>query len=300
MCAIAGIVRFDQHAESSRKLVELMLHRMRHRGPDDRNVLVNSHAALGNARLSLVDRAQGAQPMTSPDGRWHLTYNGEVYNWRELRQLLLGNWNFRSDCDTEVVLAALVTWGEAAVGRFNGMFAFFLWDDQTETGFAARDRLGVKPFAFSHHDGVFAFGSEAKALAAISNSPRADIDAVLEYLVAPYFSGVERPMFEGIEYLQPGQCLRVSSTGIKSMTWWDWRLPAEWDSDEVRLAPALAQRLELGVQRTLRADHPVAAFLSGGLDSTLLSSLAARNGAANCERLLSNFKTNLNSITAVR
>ena len=225
MCAIAGIVRFDQPAENSRNLVELMLDRMRRRGPDDRRVLVKSHAVLGNARLSLVDRAQGAQPMTSPDGRWHLTYNGEVYNWRELRQHLLGHWDFRSECDTEVVLAALVTWGEAAVRQFNGMFAFFLWDDQNQTGFAARDRLGVKPFAFSHHDGVFAFGSEAKAFAVISNSPRADIDAVLEYLVAPYFSGVERSMFESINYLQPGQCLRVSKTGIESKTWWTGVFP---------------------------------------------------------------------------
>src|SRR5205085_2889753 len=142
-------------------------------------------------------------------------------------------------------------------------FAFFLWDDQAQTGFAARDRLGVKPFAFFNDSGVFVFSSEAKALVAMRNSPRAHVDAVLEYLIAPYFSGVERSMFAGIEYLQPGQHLRVSRAGIELKTWWDWRLPNEWEVDETRLVSDLAEHLQRGVQRTLCSDHPAGAFLSG-------------------------------------
>jgi asparagine synthase (glutamine-hydrolysing) len=279
MCAIAGIVRFDQPAETSRAAVKLMLRQMRHRGPDDSGLLINSHAALGNARLSLVDRAGGAQPMTSPNGRWHLTYNGEVYNWRELRHELSTQWTFQTECDTEVVLAALALWGEAALTRFNGMFALFLWDEQRQTGFAARDRLGVKPFVFSHEGGVFAFSSEAKALVANFEAPRANADAVLEYLIAPYFSGVERPMFATLRYLPAGQYMRVSRMGIEMETWWDWRLPNEWESDEAHLAAELTHHLESGVQHAMRTDHKAAAFLSGGLDSTLLSSLAIKQSA---------------------
>jgi len=208
MCAIAGMVCFEQPAEALVPAVKLMLHRMRHRGPDGSGVLAKTHAALGNARLSLVDLAGGSQPMSSPDGRWHLTYNGEVYNWRELRKALSTQWIFRTDADTEVVLAALALWGETALRQFNGMFALFLWDELTQTGFAARDGLGVKPLVYTHADGVFAFCSEAKALVATLAMPRANADAVLEYLVAPYFSGVESSLFATLNHLLPGQFLR--------------------------------------------------------------------------------------------
>jgi asparagine synthase (glutamine-hydrolysing) len=291
MCGIAGIVRFDQPASASRAAVELMLQRMRHRGPDNSAVIVNTCAVLGNTRLSLIDRTGGMQPMTSPDGRWHLTYNGEVYNAPELRNELRAQWTFRTRCDTEVVLAALVVWGQASLHRFNGMFALFLWDERTHTGFAARDRLGVKPFIFSHERGVFAFASEAKALLALKeNTARADMQGVLEYLVAPYFSGIERSMFATLQPLLPGEWLRVTCAGIEREAWWDWRLPEEWRQDETMLAPALADHLERGVERAMRADYPVGSFLSGGLDSTLLSSLAARRGAGELKTFTIHFQ----------
>ena len=281
MCGIAGIVRFDRPAGDSHPAVKLMLNRLRHRGPDGSHVAVNSFAALGNTRLSFLDQANGSQPMASPDGRWHLTYNGEVYNWRELREELRDHWQFRTECDTEVVLAALASWGETALPRFNGMFALFLWDEQTHRGLAARDRLGVKPFVYSYERGVFTFASEAKALiATFDSSPRADADAVLEYLVAPYFSGVERPMFESLRHLLPGQCLHLSRGALAQSTWWDWQQPDELRLDRAELAASLAGRLQRSMHRTLRSDHPMGTFLSGGLDSTLLTSLAARfNGA---------------------
>lgn len=291
MCGIAGIVRFDQPASASRPAVELMLRRMHHRGPDNSAVVVNACAALGNNRLSLLDRTGGTQPMTSPDGRWHLTYNGEVYNAPELRDELCGHWTFRTRCDTEVVLAALIVWGDAAVHRFNGMFALFLWDESTHTGFGARDRLGVKPFVFSHENGVFAFASEAKALLALKeNAPRANMQGVLEYLVAPYFSGIEHSMFAAIQPLLPGEWLRVTRAGVTRETWWDWRSPDEWRHDEATLTSALAQHLERGVERAVRADYPVGSFLSGGLDSTLLSSLAARRSSGELKTFTIHFQ----------
>ena len=278
MCAIAGMVCFEQPSGASVPAVKLMLHRMRHRGPDGSGVLAKTHAALGNARLSLVDLAGGSQPMSSPDGRWHLTYNGEVYNWRELRKALSTQWIFRTDADTEVVLAALALWGETALRQFNGMFALFLWDELTQTGLAARDGLGVKPLVYTHADGVFAFCSEAKALVATLAMPRANADAVLEYLVAPYFSGVESSLFATLNHLLPGQFLRISRAGVELKTWWDWRLPDEWELDGDHLAAKLHHHLVSGVQSTLPTEHPVGAFLSGGLDSTLLCALAARQG----------------------
>ncbi len=281
MCGIAGIVRFDRPAALSRPAVELMLSRLRHRGPDNAHVTLTSFAALGNARLSFLDRSNGLQPMSSPDGRWHLTYNGEIYNWRELRDELRDRWQFRTECDTEVVLAALALWGEAALLRFNGMFAFFLWDERNRCGLAARDRLGVKPFVFSNEPDVFAFASEAKALvAAIHPSPRVNSDAVIEYLAAPYFSGVEQSMFASISHLPPGQCLRLTREKFELATWWDWKIPGEWRRDEATLSSELSERIQQSVHRILRCDHPVGSFLSGGLDSTLLTSVAARGNSA--------------------
>lgn len=291
MCAIAGIVRFDRPALDCRSAVEVMLRHMRHRGPDDSNVIVFSHAVLGNARLSLVDRFGGTQPMSTPDGRWHLTYNGEIYNWRELRNSLQARWNFRTDSDTEVVLAALVLFGEDALPRFNGMFALFIWDEKTQTGFAARDRLGVKPYVFSYKSGVFAFSSEAKALVATQGSDaKADTNAVAEYLIAPFFSGVERPMFANLQHLLPGKVLRVSSAGIESKTWWDWNLPDYFETDEQCLATNVAQRLAVAIQQSMRCDHPVGAFLSGGLDSTLIAATAASNAGYQLPTFTINFE----------
>jgi asparagine synthase (glutamine-hydrolysing) len=222
MCGIAGVISHTHAAAASRTMVASMLEELRHRGPDDSKIVEAGPAVLGNVRLSLVDRAHGTQPMSSADGAWHLTYNGEVYNWRELRRELSSSWEFRTHCDTEVVLAALASWGAAALRRFNGMFALFLWNNVKQEGLAARDRLGVKPFVYSSSSDAagFAFASEAKALVRCSaGSVRADFEAIGEYLAAPMFSGVERPMFAGFEHLLPGQLLRVTRTGVVRETW---------------------------------------------------------------------------------
>jgi asparagine synthase (glutamine-hydrolysing) len=277
MCGIAGIVRYDQPGAGSEIPLRAMLRALRHRGPDDQGIATFASAVLGNARLSFLDRARGKQPMTETKGRWSITYNGEIYNHAALRAELEGGWRFLTDCDTEVVLAAYVRWGEAALARLNGMFGFFIWDNATETGFAARDRLGVKPLAYRHHSGVFAFASEAKALLpCLPGRPRPNLDGVLEYLVAPYFSGVETSMFEGIEYLAPGHCLRIDREGLTVRRWWEWTRPDLFDPDSGALAEDLTARISAAVRDSLHGEHPCATFLSGGLDSTLITALAAR------------------------
>jgi asparagine synthase (glutamine-hydrolysing) len=265
MCGIAGIVRFDRPAEASRDELLAMRARLAHRGPDANGDAFAGFAALAHTRLAMVDPAHGAQPVS--DGRYVLVYNGELYDHDALRARLPGPW--RTRCDTETVLAAIREWGEACVDHLDGMFAFFVWDTHTQTGFAARDRLGVKPFAYTT-DGGFAFASEAKALLALVR-PRADTEAIVELLVAPAFSGVARSPLSGIRYLQPGHVLRVSRDGVTTRRYWRWRA-----SDDDVTADDIRDAFTSAVRGSLRADVPLGAFVSGGLDSTAIAAVARR------------------------
>ena len=265
MCGIAGVVAFDRPGEASAELVREMRRRLKHRGPDGEGEAFGSFAALAHTRLAMVDRAGGAQPFASADGRYLLVYNGELYNHDELRAELPGPW--RTGSDTETVLAAWCAWGEACVGRLDGMFAFFIWDDLEQRGFAARDRLGVKPFAYGERDGMFAFASEAHALRPVLGRPRADVAAIVEYLVAPAFS-IASP-FEDVHYLPPGHVLRVDREGLAVRRYWRWQVePGEVVADELR------EEVVRAVRSATRSDVPLGAFLSGGVDSTAIAAIA--------------------------
>ncbi|HEX2570369.1 MAG TPA: asparagine synthase (glutamine-hydrolyzing) [Polyangia bacterium] len=271
MCGIAGILRYDAPPEEERAL--RLQRALRHRGPDGQGLVRAGAACLVHTRLALLDLTGGGQPMTSPDGRYVLTYNGEVYNHRELAAELAASWPLRTRSDAEVVLAVCATWGLAALARLNGMFALCLWDRERNEALLARDRLGVKPLVYAHTPHGLLFASEAKAIvAALDQRPAAHAEAVLEYLVAPCFSGVEHSMFEAIEHLLPGHALRVSHAGTETVRWWRYAITPE-PTDPV---PALQDALAQAVPRTLLADVPVGAYLSGGIDSTLICALAAR------------------------
>jgi asparagine synthase (glutamine-hydrolysing) len=273
MCGLAGLIRYDGHAPAQLERVLAMRERQRHRGPDGQGLWHDNCAALAHSRLALLDAEHGAQPMCSDDGRYVLVYNGEVYNYTELRRELASRWFFRTDTDTEVVLAAYAVWGEACLQRFNGMFAFLVWDGHRQQAFAARDRLGIKPFVYVQQGMEFLFASEAKGLLPAIPPPRANTEALMEYLVAPFFSGVERPMFEGMTYLPPGHQLRLDLGGLHLSRWADEiaENPAATADDT---AHALRELLAASVRRSLIADTPVGLFFSGGLDSTLIGSLA--------------------------
>ncbi len=274
MCAIAGIVNYAVAGRMLRERADVMRACLRHRGPDAQATLVLDHAVLAHARLSLIDIEGGAQPLRSADGRFVIVYNGEVYNHAELRAELSRDWAFASCCDTEVVLAAYCVWGERCLSRLNGMFSFFIWDERERSGFAARDLLGIKPFIFSYRNGEFVFASEAKAILAQQGGPaRLNHEAFLEYLVAPYFSGVEAPLFEGLAYLPAGHCLRLDEQGLRIHAWGDYELDAGVEAPE-ELAEAMSKGLRAAVGRALVSDVPVASYLSGGLDSTLITALA--------------------------
>ncbi|MCA9709216.1 MAG: hypothetical protein KDK70_25455, partial [Myxococcales bacterium] len=167
MCGIVGMIDYGRPAAAFDPLVARMAAALHHRGPDDRGQWRGRHAVLGHTRLALLDPRGGAQPMQDPSGRYVLAYNGEVYVLDELRAQLRDRWVFRTRSDTEVVLAALVVWGEAALPRLDGMFALSLWDEQRQQGLLARDRLGVKPLAYQRLPDGLRFASEAKALVAV-------------------------------------------------------------------------------------------------------------------------------------
>ncbi len=277
MCAIAGQIDWSRPADES--VVERMLRTQAHRGPDGSARWAKAGACVGANRLALVDRAGGGQPMVSPDGRYVLVYNGEIYNHAELRTELAGLWPFTTRSDTELLLAALLHWGEAALVRLNGMFSFFLWDSREARGWGARDRLGVKPFVYqwrqSEEGGQLRFASEAKALVAVDGArPRAHAESILEYLVAPMFSGVEHSMFEGIEHLGAGQLLRVEQGRIETRRWWSIAVPAEADQNDPPSIDELRAGVITAVTRTLIADVPLGVYLSGGLDSSLIAAIA--------------------------
>jgi asparagine synthetase B (glutamine-hydrolysing) len=279
MCGIGGIVRYDAPVDG--EALAAMLARLRHRGPDGEGTFVAPHVGLVHTRLALLDAAGGAQPMRSRDGRYTLVYNGEVYGLDALRRALAPSWDFATRSDAEVVLAAYAAWGERCVERLEGMFALFVWDAARGEGFAARDRLGVKPLVYAWDGARFAFASEAKALLpALPSPPRAHTEALLEVLAAPCFSGVESPAFAGMENLPPGSRLRVSRAGLAVERWWRYALTGDATEDDATLAAGVGDALARAVAADARGGRAGGGVLSGGLDSTALAAYARRAGAA--------------------
>src|SRR6185369_11617088 len=219
----------------------------------------------------------GHQPMSSLDGRIWITYNGEIYNFLELRRELesLGH-RFRSNSDTEVIIAAYREWGERSVERLNGMFAFALWDLDCEKLFLARDRLGIKPLYYAETLRGFAFASEIKALLAIDELPReVDLSALHQYLT---FLWVPDPktIFRGIYKLPPAHYLTYQDGRIKITEYWDLRFDEDGSRDEKYWSDLVLQNLHDSVRRQMISDVPLGAFLSGGIDSSSIVALMSK------------------------
>lgn len=277
MCGIAGILNFGPTFIDLSDRACVMRDKLIHRGPDDNNISYYYNVALVHTRLALIDVSGGQQPFKSPDLRYTITYNGEVYNYKSLRKELEDYWNFTTHSDTEVILAAYLHWGKDCLTRFNGMFSFFIWDNDKQQGFAARDLLGIKPFVYQYRSNEFIFASEAKAIIAIQpDAPIANVSAIVEYLACPYFSGVEEPMFDGLKYLLPGHYLVISKNDFTVASWQDYELSDEL-TDTQQTTEQLAKLLIEGIQSTMIADVPIATYLSGGFDSTLITSIASKN-----------------------
>jgi asparagine synthase (glutamine-hydrolysing) len=255
-----------------------------HRGPDGRGVRVKGNVGLGHRRLAIIDLSDdGAQPMRDRHLPIWITYNGEIYNYLELRaELEALGFAFRTASDTEVLLAAYVCWGEKCLERFNGMWSFAIHDERDNTLFCARDRFGVKPFYYVDTPMQFAFGSEIRQLLPLIERPVAEDDLVSDFLVCGLTDHTSRTFFKGIEKLPPGHRMRVDvSTGNVEIARYYSLAPDPTGVDEEHAADSLRGLLDDATRLRLRSDVRVGTCLSGGLDSSSVATLAAERHALN-------------------
>ena len=282
MCGIAGAVSLNDRT-SDPVAVQRMIDRLAHRGPDDDGCASLGRATIGMRRLSILDTSpRGHQPMTWADGRYTVVHNGEIYNFLELAdELAAGGHEFATASDTEVILAAYATWGPGCLARFNGIWAFAIWDRVEETLFLARDRMGVKPLFLSEGHGQLAFASEIKALRTlpwVSSDPQ--LEVVADYLVDGTVDHGSATFFRDVEHFPAAHSLLVSPTGRRwSRYWAPPRLAADasfraqpGDADQVDQFRSL---LIDAVRLQLRSDVPIGSCLSGGIDSSSIVSIAA-------------------------
>ena len=278
MCGIAGVFDMQGQRDVDRGLVERMTRSLEHRGPDGEGYHFEPGVALGHRRLAIIDLEGGKQPIFNEDDSVAVTYNGEIYNFQGLQEELEACGHvFRTRCDTEVIVHAWEEWGEDCVKRFNGMFAFAIWDRNRQCLFLARDRLGIKPLYYGvSGEGRLLFGSELKALLKDPSLPR-DLraDAVEDYFTFGYVPD-PKVIIEGVWKLPPGHTLLVKR-GERlrdSRQYWDvdfGRPPVQSDD----LSEELVERFRAAVQRRLIAEVPLGAFLSGGVDSSAVVALMA-------------------------
>ena len=279
MCSICGLYAKDGSGEKQLPLVQKMSNTMGHRGPDAKGVYTSSHAVLCHNRLAVVDIAGGGQPMTVVHkGRTYtICYNGELYNTDEIRHDLEEEGvKIRGSSDTEVLLWSYVIWGEGCVEYLNGIYAFAIYDDLEKTLFCARDRQGVKPFYFMQKESGFFFASEEKALLAHPDMKR-EVDQVglWQLLFLSPVTLEDRSIFRGIEKLLPGECCLVSENGIKRWQYWTLEAKPHTESREETIHH-VKELLTDAIRRQLVSDVPLSCFLSGGLDSSIVSAVAAR------------------------
>jgi asparagine synthase (glutamine-hydrolysing) len=279
MCGICGAVNFDRQQYIGRSDLEAMNQQIVHRGPDECGSYLSENVGLAMRRLRIVDLKTGQQPMSNEDGSLRLVYNGEIYNHQELRSRLEARGHrYRSQSDTETIVHLYEEYGRDCVRHLRGMFAFALWDAQKRRLFAARDRLGIKPFYYLHTPELFLFGSEIKTLLAYPGVRSQMNRACLpEYLAFGYLSGPET-MFEGIYKLPPGHTLEVDESGdLNIEQYWDLDLQ---ETEDVRSRHYYAQGyrdlLEQAVSSHLMSDVPLGVFLSGGLDSSVVAALTTK------------------------
>ncbi|MGH2358415.1 MAG: asparagine synthase (glutamine-hydrolyzing), partial [Candidatus Limnocylindria bacterium] len=248
-----------------------------HRGPDGSGTWQHEsgHVGLTHRRLEIIDLTTGAQPMQGEAGEW-ITYNGEIYNYLELRDEL-GASSFRTTSDTEVILRAYAKWGAGALTHLRGMFAFALWDERRGRLFSARDRFGMKPFYYAVVDGTFLFASEPKALLPFLPAIETDVDGLRDYLTFQFcLDG--KTLFKGVRELPAGHSLEVVGGSVRVERYWDVQFETDLTHPARYFETELQGRMADSVRVHLRADVPVGAYLSGGLDSSIVAALAAEGG----------------------
>jgi asparagine synthase (glutamine-hydrolysing) len=279
MCGVAGLLHFD-NSPACESVVRAMARTLAHRGPDASGAFVSGPAGLGHRRLSIIDLSEaGRQPMANENGSVHVTFNGEIYNFLELKKELQNCGHaFRSNSDTEVIVHAYEEWGVDCVHRFNGMFAFGLWDDNQQRLWLVRDRMGIKPLFYAVLPDRILFGSEIKAILAAPGAPRRlDNEALALYLQLNW-TPAPRTLLKDVRQLEPGQFLTADAKGhVGVTTYWDLEFRENEKRSDQEWIEEFEARVEQAVRLRLVSDVPFGAFLSGGADSSTVSWFMAKN-----------------------
>ena len=279
MCGICGIVDYRGEASDFERRLPAMVRTLHHRGPDQSGTWTEARAGLGHARLSIIDLSDGRQPLSNEDGTVWITYNGEVYNFKDLREELLAKGHtFRTRTDTEVIVHLYEQEGIDCVKRLRGMFAFGIWDARRQTMYLVRDQIGIKPLYYTVLGGRLIFGSEIKAILAHGGVPReVREDALSDYLTFLYVPA-PKSMFRDIWKLEAGYWLRFDAQGLHKQEYWDLPRAEPLAGDRHRIEQELVERLAESVRLQLVSDVPLGAFLSGGVDSSAVVAMMSRAG----------------------
>ncbi len=279
MCGITGWIDWEQDLRNHRPVINRMTETMTNRGPDDFGIWLSPRAALGHRRLSVIDPENGKQPMVRQRGEqtFVITYNGELYNARELRKKLQSRgYTFHTQCDTEVLLVAFMEWSEACYQYLNGIFAFGIWQEPQQRLFLCRDRMGVKPLFYTQKGSMFLFGSELKALLAHpALELRIDREGLAEVLVLGPGRTPGHGVFKGVSELRPGQCMVYDRHGARARKYWTLESKPHRDDLETT-AGKIHQLVRDTVEKQLVSDVPICTLLSGGLDSSAITAFAAK------------------------
>lgn len=277
MCGITGWADFKKDIQDQLKIVESMTSKLVHRGPDAAATWSNKHVVFGHRRLIVIDPAGGAQPMVRRQNgkEYTLCYNGELYNTEELRtELQTLGYSFQSHSDTEVLLMSYIHWQEGCVKKLNGIFSFAIWDGEKKTLFLARDRLGVKPLFFYRLDGGLLFGSEMKAILAHPDvKTQVDTEGLQELLGLSPSRTPGKGVFKGMQELRPAHWMRMTASDLEIRRYWQVKSEEHVDSEE-ETALKIKDLVKDAVERQLVSDVPVCTFLSGGVDSSAITSLS--------------------------
>jgi asparagine synthase (glutamine-hydrolysing) len=280
MCGIAGFFYFSGHAPcDSPDLLHRMSSVMIHRGPDGHGYFHENGVGFAHRRLAIIDLATGNQPMASPDGQLQIVYNGEVYNYRELREELDG-YGFRTQSDTEVLLAAYDRWGTTFPERLNGIFAFALWDARNRQLLLCRDPFGVKPLHYHVNASRIAFASEIKSLLTLPDvQAGVNHQSLHDFMNVRYIPGTDT-LFAEIHRLEPGHFLRVNSRSIENHSYVNIRPQVIEELDENEWCERIAASVKIAVERQLMSDVPLGVYLSGGMDSSTIVAMMRELGVS--------------------
>lgn len=282
MCGIAGIFAPGAHSAAMAPVLRPMIAALEHRGPDGTGFYFDRGLGLGHARLSIIDLEGGKQPLANEDGSVRVTFNGEVFNYRELRAGLRRRGHvFSTDSDTEVLVHLYEDHGERFVEHLNGQFALALWDVRRRKLILARDRVGIAPLFYTREDGRLLFASEIKALLAAADHAPALNRRAIDQLFTYWAPLSPETVFEGVHEVPPGEMLIVEEGRIRRRRYWEWTYPRHGDyleGSEQELAERLHHLLVDATRLRLRADVPVGAYLSGGLDSSVITALIHHHG----------------------